>query len=144
MPGWVETACAEYQKRLPPALKLQLRELPLAPRGKASAPADAIRRESEALLAACPVNAQLVALDVTGKLLDTPALAEHLAHWQAAGRDLAFAIGGPDGFHPMVRERADFRWSLSPLTLPHPLARVLLFEQIYRAHTILTKHPYHK
>lgn len=144
MPSWVETACAEYLKRLPPALKFQLRELPLGPRGKSAAPQDAVRRESEALLAACPAGAQLVVLDVGGKLLDTPALAEQLAAWQGAGRDLVFAIGGPDGFHSMVRERADFAWSFSPLTLPHPLARVVLYEQIYRAHTILTKHPYHK
>ena len=85
-----------------------------------------------------------MALDVRGKSLTTAGLASRLKQWQLDGRDVALIVGGPDGLSQAVLERADFRWSLSDLTLPHPLVRVVLLEQLYRAHSILINHPYHR
>lgn len=86
----------------------------------------------------------MVLLDERGRQLDSRALAGKLAHWQSDGRDVCFVIGGPDGVAPDCRARADFTWSLSKLTLPHGMARVLVAEQLYRAHSLLTGHPYHR
>ena len=140
----MEAGWRDYHKRLPRELALTVRELPLAPRPKNGSPADAIRREGEQILNAVPPAVQLVALDVGGESFCTEQLAHRLASWKASGLDLAFVIGGPDGLSDTVRNAAALRWSLSPLTLPHPLVRVMLIEQIYRAHTILCGHPYHK
>jgi 23S rRNA (pseudouridine1915-N3)-methyltransferase len=143
MPAWVQAGCAEYGKRLPRDLTPQMVEIPLGARSK-GATAEAIRQEGDAILAAVPPAYTMVALDVRGKNWSTEQLADNLARWRMEGHNLAFVIGGPDGFSQACLDRAQERWSLSNLTLPHPLVRIVLLEQIYRAWTILQNHPYHK
>lgn len=147
MPGWVQEGYAEYAKRLPRELALELVELPLGNRGQKNSPAlveKARRREGEAMLAALAPRDHVVALDVQGVAWSTGQLARQLAAWQMQGDSVSLLIGGPDGLDPPCLARARQRWSLSPLTLPHPLVRVLLAEQLYRAWTLLAGHPYHK
>lgn len=142
MPRWVDEGVAEYGKRLPPELKLGWRDIGLARGGGAAAQ----RREREArdILKAIPAADQVVALDVQGRRLSTQDLAGRLGDWQMQGDNVSILVGGPDGLAPSCLERADQRWSLSDLTLPHPLVRVLLAEQLYRAWTITVNHPYHR
>jgi rRNA large subunit m3Psi methyltransferase RlmH len=144
MPSWVQAGYDEYAKRLPKELAPQLLEIPLGNRAKNGSTQDAMRQEGEAILQAIPASSTMVALDVQGKAWSTEQLAEQLARWRMDGRNLAFVIGGPDGFSSQCIARADARWSLSNLTLPHPLVRIVLIEQLYRAWTILQNHPYHK
>ena len=143
MPAWVQSGVNEYKKRFPPELKVELREVPMAPRGKNS-PAQAVARESNAIRKAVPVRDRLVVLDVEGHCFSTEKLAERLSQWQMSGDDYSLVIGGPDGVEPALRQEAELCWSLSPLTLPHPLVRVVLVEQLYRAWTINAGHPYHR
>jgi 23S rRNA (pseudouridine1915-N3)-methyltransferase len=103
-----------------------------------------MREEGDKLLAAAPRRARIFAMDVAGHHWDTEQLAEQLASWLQDGRDLAMLVGGPDGLDPNCLERAELRWSLSRLTLPHPLVRILVAEQIYRAWSLLKHHPYHR
>lgn len=144
MPAWVEQGVAEYSKRLPPELKWEVREIPLAQRGKNTDIPRAIAQEGERMLAAVPSGDHVVALEVGGRAWSTEQLAEQLSNWMASGQSLSLLVGGPDGLAPTCLERARQRWSLSPLTLPHPLVRVLLAEQLYRAWTLLNNHPYHR
>jgi 23S rRNA (pseudouridine1915-N3)-methyltransferase len=144
MPGWVSQGVEEYCRRLPREIKLEWREIPLAQRGKDSKPELLCEREGEQILKAIPARDQVVALDVLGKRISTPALAEQLSAWQMSGDDYSLLVGGPDGLSPQCLERAQSKWSLSDLTLPHPLVRVLLAEQLYRAWTITVNHPYHR
>ena len=149
MPGWVDAAFEDYAKRLPPACRLTLREIPTAYRGaaaarKGAAPAASIRREGEGLLRAVPSGARIVALDERGAAWSTADLAERLEAWLADGRDTALLAGGPDGLAPECRERAELTWSLSRLTFPHALVRVIVAEQIWRAWSLLNRHPYHR
>jgi 23S rRNA (pseudouridine1915-N3)-methyltransferase len=144
MPGWVETGFAEYQKRLPPEIKLQLREIPLAQRGKDNNARRSMASEAVAIRKALPERDKLIALDVRGRSWATEDLAVRLADWQMSGDNYSFLIGGPDGIDPGLLDQADLKWSLSDLTLPHPLVRVVLAEQLYRAWTINAKHPYHR
>ena len=144
MPGWVSQGVEEYCRRLPREIKLEWREIPLAQRGKDSKPEQLCQREGEQILKAIPARDQVVALDVLGKRISTPRLAEQLSAWQMSGDDYSLLIGGPDGLSTQCLERAQSRWSLSDLTLPHPLVRVLLAEQLYRAWTITVNHPYHR
>lgn len=144
MPAWVEAGVDEYRKRLPPELSLQIREIPLGKRGKNADIARAMAQEGEAMLAAIGARDRVVALEVKGKAWSTEQLAQQLAAWQMSGDDVALLVGGPDGLAPSCQARANERWSLSPLTLPHPLVRVLLAEQLYRAWSINNKHPYHR
>ncbi len=144
MPAWVADGFAEYRKRLSRDLPLELVEIPLGARGKGRDPARAIADEGAAVLAALPKDAHVVALDSRGKSWSSEHLAEELACWRMAGRDLAILIGGPDGHAPDVLARADQRWSLGPLTLPHMLVRLVVAEQLYRAVSILGGHPYHR
>ncbi len=144
MPGWVQQGYQEYAKRLPKELLPKLVELPLGGRGKNMSTRDAIEQEGQQMLGAIPGNHHVVALDVQGKAWSTEELAQHMADWRMDGRDVSLLIGGPDGLAPGCLERAQQRWSLSALTLPHPLVRVVLIEQLYRAWTILQNHPYHK
>lgn len=145
MPSWVVEGFTEYQKRLPPEIRLELEEIPLPKRAKGDVTA-LIRAEGEALekrLGKYP-GAHCVALEVNGKRLDTPALSKRLGALRDLGQDLVLLIGGPDGLCPQVSAAAHERWSLSALTLPHPLVRVLLAEQLYRGWTLLVGHPYHR
>lgn len=144
MPAWVEAGVEEYRKRLPPELSLNIREIPLGKRGKNADIARAVAQEGEAMLAAVGSRDRVVALEVKGRAWSTEQLAQQLAAWQMSGDDVALLVGGPDGLAPSCQARATERWSLSPLTLPHPLVRVLLAEQIYRAWTINNNHPYHR
>ncbi len=145
MPAWVNDGFREYQKRMPPDMRLELEEIPLPKRSRGDTAA-LVRAEGEALekrLEKHPA-AHRVALEVTGRALDTPGLSEKLATLRDLGQDLAILVGGPDGLCPRVSAAAHERWSLSSLTLPHPLVRVLLAEQLYRGWTLLAGHPYHR
>lgn len=143
MPRWVEDGWSEYARRMPRELTLELREIPLANRGK-NADIERVRRtEGDALLKAAGSDRR-IALDGGGKAWSTETLAQRLESWMAEGRNCTFWIGGPDGLDTACLDAADDRWSLGPLTLPHPLVRVLLAEQLYRAWTITRNHPYHR
>jgi 23S rRNA (pseudouridine1915-N3)-methyltransferase len=144
MPGWVNDAWHEYARRMPPGLSLGLREVGLARRGKNADTRRLTSIESKALLQAMPAGATIIALDVKGRAWSTEQLAQVLEGWMSDGRDVGFMIGGPDGIAPEVLKQAHTRWSLGPLTLPHPLVRVVLAEQLYRAWTITQNHPYHR
>lgn len=143
MPDWVAAGVREYAGRLPGNL-LQLVELPLGTRTKAGDPRRAQAEESQRLLKAIPDGARVVALDPRGRSFSTEALADKLDGWLQEGRDVAFLIGGPEGLSDECLARSDERWSLSALTFPHMLVRVILAEQLYRAWTILRNHPYHR
>ncbi|HEX7029843.1 MAG TPA: 23S rRNA (pseudouridine(1915)-N(3))-methyltransferase RlmH [Gammaproteobacteria bacterium] len=143
MPAWVTEGWNEYATRMPPECRLELLELPLAQRAKSRPVERAVQEEGERMLAALG-SEQLIALDVRGKAWSTGQLSAELSGWLQGGRDIALAIGGPDGLSDAVLERAERRWSLSPLTLPHPLVRVIVAEQLYRAMSILKNHPYHR
>jgi 23S rRNA (pseudouridine1915-N3)-methyltransferase len=144
MPGWVEAGYREYEKRLPGECALRLYEVPLGKRGKGADLRRAVRDEGERMLAAVPRNCLVLALDVGGRAWSTEQLAGQLGDWMASGRDLALLVGGPEGLAPRCLQKADGRWSLSSLTLPHPMVRVLVAEQLYRAWSILRNHPYHR
>lgn len=144
MPTWVTSGYQEYAKRLPVECTLKLVEIAAGHRSKRADVARALREEGQRMLKAVPRNCQLLALDVHGKPWSSEQLADRLGDWMADGRDLALLVGGPEGLDQACVERAQGRWSLSPLTLPHPLVRVLLAEQLYRAWSILRNHPYHR
>lgn len=144
MPAWVDQGVAEYSKRLPREIRLQWRELPLARRGGDSTPEQLREREGEQILKALSAGDRVIALDVRGDSLSTEQLAQQLADWQMSGTNVSLLIGGPDGLSAACLGAARQRWSLSALTLPHPLVRVLLAEQLYRAWTITVGHPYHR
>ena len=144
MPAWVNEAWAEYARRMPHGLNLSLREIALAKRGKNADTRRLSAVESHAMYEAMPPRARIVALDVKGQSWSTEKLAANLEEWMGDGRDVGFMIGGPDGIAPDTLNKADTRWSLGPLTLPHPLVRVVLAEQLYRAWTITQNHPYHR
>ena len=144
MPRWVTEAWTEYTRRMPHTLGLSLREIPLAKRAKNADTRRLKSTESEALYSAMPPRANIIALDVKGQSWSTEKLAENLQNWMADGRDVGLMIGGPDGISNNVMQKADTRWSLGPLTMPHPLVRVVLAEQLYRAWTITQNHPYHR
>lgn len=144
MPAWVQDGFAEYAKRLAHSLPLKLIELVPGERSKSRDPQRAIDDEAKRLLAAVPKGAGVVLLDGRGKPHSSEALSERLQQWRMQGRDLAFLIGGPDGFAQSVRDAASESWSLGPMTLPHPLVRVIVAEQLFRAVSILANHPYHR
>ncbi len=144
MPRWVNEAWTEYSRRMPPGLSMPLREINLAKRGKNADTKRLTSVESNALYDAMPKRARVIALDVQGQPWSTEKLAANLEQWMGDGRDVGFMIGGPDGIAADIMQKADNRWSLGPLTLPHPLVRVVLAEQLYRAWTITQNHPYHR
>ena len=144
MPAWVTEGYNEYVKRLSHELPLQLVEITSKLRGRTNDIARVIADEGALMLAAIPKSAQVVALDGRGKAFNSEQLAEQLARWRMDGRDLAFLIGGPEGLAPAARQRANQTWSFGPATLPHPLVRILLAEQLYRAASLLANHPYHR
>ena len=144
MPDWVQAGYAEYVRRLSHWLPLELVEIVAGLRGKARDPRRAMEDEGGRVLAAVPKGARAIVLDGRGKALSSEQLAERMEAWRGMGQDLAFLIGGPDGHSPAVLDAAAERWSLGPLTLPHPLVRIVLAEQLYRAASILANHPYHR
>ncbi len=135
MPDWVAAGWEDYAKRLRHPLRLELLEL---------VQGGGVEAEGERLLAAVQPREQVVALDVLGQAWDTPQLAQQLDGWMQTGGDVVFLIGGADGLSAACQARAQQRWSLSPLTFPHMLVRVLLAEQLYRAWSLHTGHPYHR
>jgi len=144
MPAWVHDGVEEYRKRLPRDFSLEFVELPLGHRGKNPDIQKAKQQEADAILGAIQANEKVVCLEVGGKSWSTEQLAKQAEHWRQDGQNIALVIGGPDGLSQSVLAKAQQLWSLSPLTLPHPLVRVLVSEQLYRAWTILMNHPYHK
>lgn len=144
MPAWIQEGFNEYAKRMPPEARLELVELKPEERGAGRSTDKAKGDEGERILAALPPGATLLALDEKGKAVSTQGLSVMLAGWMRDGIHPAFAIGGADGLSDSVKERAQKLISLSALTLPHALVRVLLAEQLYRAWSILARHPYHR
>ena len=144
LPAWINAGYVEYARRMPPEAPLELVEIAVGRGGGQGARVKATRDEGERMLAQLTPRQWVVALDVGGKALDTPGLARWWATRQRDGRDVTFLIGGPDGLAAEVLERADERMSLSALTLPHGLVRVVLAEQLYRALSLLKGHPYHR
>jgi 23S rRNA (pseudouridine1915-N3)-methyltransferase len=144
MPTWVTEGYEEYAKRLHGACRLGLREITAVKRTKGADLAQAQRDEGERCLAAVPAGSRLIALERSGRQQATTDLANAMQRWMGDGRDVAILIGGPEGLAPACLARADDVWSLSALTLPHPLVRVVLAEQLYRAWSILNHLPYHR
>ncbi|MCB1791370.1 MAG: 23S rRNA (pseudouridine(1915)-N(3))-methyltransferase RlmH [Gammaproteobacteria bacterium] len=144
MPRWIQEGFDEYARRLPAECALKLNEIAPGKRGKNADIARIVRDETERTLAAIPKGAKVVALEVDGQRWSTEQLSVRLDDWMADGRDLALLVGGPDGLGDAARAAAELQWSLSPLTLPHPLVRVIVAEQLYRAWSILRNHPYHR
>jgi 23S rRNA (pseudouridine1915-N3)-methyltransferase len=144
MPRWVVEGYDEYARRLPGECALQLLEIAPGRRGKGANIPRILQDEGERMLKAIPKNCRVIALDVLGSAWSTEQFSARLAEWMAAGPDLALLVGGPEGLAPACLERADGSWSLSALTLPHPLVRVVVAEQLYRAWSLMRNHPYHR
>lgn len=143
MPAWVDQGVDEYARRLPREMPVEWLDIPPAKRGGASV--DQYRQlEADAICAKLTRDDHLVALDVAGTAISTEVIAERLDQWRMQGQQVSIAIGGPDGLHSRVLEMAKERWSLGRITLPHPLVRVILSEQLYRAWSVLAGHPYHR
>lgn len=144
MPSWVQQGYGEYAKRLPRECELILKEIPAGKRTKNSDTARIIREEGERILAAIPQNCHVVTLDLGGKLWSTLQLSQSLERWQDNGQHVALIVGGADGIADEVKKIEKESWCLSNLTFPHPLVRIVVAEQIYRAWSILQNHPYHR
>ena len=144
MPAWVNDGYEEYAKRLPRECQLVLQEIQPAKRGKSGHVSQWVEEEGERILAAISSNHHIVSLDVAGKTWSTEQLAGQMQNWFSDGRDVVLMVGGPDGLATKCSERANQTWSLSPLTLPHSLVRIVLAEQLYRGWTVLQNHPYHR
>ena len=144
MPGWVNEAFAEYAKRMPREARIELLEIKPEKRAGGKTVEQMQASEMERILAALPAGATPVMLDERGQEMSTLELSGDMKIWLQDGCDVAFVIGGADGLHPNLRQRASRLWSLSRLTLPHGMVRVLLAEQLYRAMTVIQGHPYHR
>ena len=144
MPKWVREAYEDYITRLGSGLKVSLVEIEPGQRSAGRPPQKAMEAEAQKLLGALRKDEYVVVLDERGAEMTTRELAAWLKTRMQEGRDVAFLVGGPDGFAPKVVARSDFKWSLSRLTFPHALVRVVLAEQLYRAHGVLANHPYHR
>jgi|ERR1043165_1025944 23S rRNA (pseudouridine1915-N3)-methyltransferase len=141
---WAETGFQDYQKRLPAECKLNLITIPLSKRGKNSEISKHIAEEEKKILAAIPKRSRIIALDVQGQMWNTQQLTQSLQRWQLERQDVSLLIGGPDGLGATCTKIAERVWSLSSLTLPHALVRVIVAEQLYRAWSLLSNHPYHR
>lgn len=137
MPAWCQQACEEYSKRLTRFLKYSFIEIPIDPQGEKN-------NEAHKILQKIPAQHCVIALDERGESWSTVDLSKKMAYWQQQSQNLSFIIGGPNGLSSTCLDRANVRWSLSALTFPHPLVRLLLLEQFYRAMSLLTNHPYHR
>ena len=142
-PAWADAAYADYAKRFPPELKVELKAVKAEPRGSRT-PAQLMAAEAVRLEAAVPRGARRIVLDERGDRVSTAQLAARLEGWLREGRDVAFLVGGPDGLDAALKAAADETWRLSDLTLPHAFARLMLAEALYRAWTVLANHPYHR
>ncbi|MEJ2612708.1 MAG: 23S rRNA (pseudouridine(1915)-N(3))-methyltransferase RlmH [Candidatus Thiodiazotropha sp.] len=144
MPSWVVNGYEEYARRLTGECHLRLLEVAPGHRGRKADIKRTLQDEGERMQKAIPKGCQIIALDVLGLAWNTEQLSERLGNWMGDGRDLALLVGGPEGLSADCLRRAEVRWSLSPLTLPHPLVRVVVAEQLYRAWSLLRNHPYHR
>lgn len=144
MPAWVQTGFDEYARRFPRDMPLELIEIPAGKRGKNADIKRILEQEGEKMLGAVPRGSKIVTLEVTGDNWSSPTLAAKLTDWQRDGRDVCLLVGGPEGLAPACIAASEAKWSLSALTLPHPLVRVVLAESLYRAWSICTNHPYHR
>ena len=144
MPKWVAAGVAEYEPRLPREWRFEIVEIPVAARSASADVARLKKAEGEKRLRAIPAGAEVIALDERGESLSTVEWAAAVREWQRHGRDVALLVGGPDGLAPECLARAQRRWSLSKLTLPHALVRVFVLEQLYRAWSVTQGHPYHR
>lgn len=144
MPKFVEEGYKEYAKRFPKDCSLELIEIPAQKRGKNADIARITEQEGNQMIAAIPKGALVVTLDIPGKMYNTEQLAEELNSWKNSGRDVALLVGGPEGLSPACKSLAEKSWSLSPLTLPHPIVRIILAEALYRAWSVTANHPYHR
>lgn len=144
MPDWVQTGFLEYMRRFPKDMPFELTEVPAGKRGKNADIKRILEKEGELMLAATGKGNRIVTLDIPGQPWETPQLATQLERWKQDGRDVSLLIGGPEGLSPACKAAAEQSWSLSALTLPHPLVRVLVAESLYRAWSITANHPYHR
>lgn len=144
LPRWVQDGIAEFQVRLPREWRFEIVEIPVAARGDNADVERLKRAEGDKMLRAIPEGAQVIAFDERGETLGTVEWAKAIQGWQRDGRDIALLIGGPDGLAPECLKRAERKWSLSKLTLPHALVRVMVLEQLYRAWSVTQGHPYHR
>ena len=144
MPAWVSQGTDEFIRRFPSDLPVQFTEIPAGKRGKNADIPRILQKEGEQMLAAVAKGNRIVTLEVTGKPWDTPTLAKQLDTWKMDGRDVSLLIGGPEGLAPECIVASEQKWSLSPLTLPHPLVRIILAESLYRAWSVTQNHPYHR
>ena len=144
MPDWITTGFNEYAKRMPREARIELLEIKPEPRTTGKNVAQIMDAEAQRILAALPQNALRIALDEHGMQLTTRQLAQQMQDWLGGGHDVAFIIGGADGLHQSVKSSAQQLLALSAMTLPHGMVRVLLAEQLYRAHSLLHNHPYHR
>lgn len=144
MPAWVVEGTEDYAKRFNDSIQLKMVEIPLIRRGKSTDINRILEKESGLMIAAIPQGARIIALEIAGKSFSSEALAKSLSQIQQQSSHLCFLIGGPEGLSQDVLALADERWSLSHLTLPHPLVRIILLETLYRAWSIQQNHPYHK
>lgn len=143
MPSWVEVACAEYTKRMPRDASVEIVDIKPEKRAAGNSTENIQQIEAKRILEAVGKD-YCIALDERGAEVTTLQLADKFKDWQASGRDVAFIIGGADGLHSSIKQKADWLWGLSKLTLPHAMVRVLLAEQLYRAHSVVINHPYHR
>lgn len=144
MPSWVSEGYLDYARRFPPGWNLELCEVPAIKRGKNAVIQEIITEESERILRIIKPTHRIIALDVKGSSWSTEQLANNMQSWSQEKRNIDLIIGGPDGLSESCLKKAETRWSLSALTLPHPLVRIVLVEQLYRALCILQRHPYHR
>lgn len=143
-PAWIATGIADYQKRLPRDWQFSFKDIPVSKRRKGEPVDKAIKLEGEKMLAAMSKDSVVVSMDRAGKNWSTEELADNLQNWQEQTGKIQLLIGGPDGLAKECLDAADRSWSLSKLTFPHFLVRLLLAEQVYRAWSVLNRHPYHK
>jgi len=143
MPAWVDQGVEEYARRMPREISVEWLDIPPAKRGSATREKYRVQ-EAEAIEAKLSGKDYVVALDICGKAVSTELIAERFDQWQMQGEQISIVIGGPDGLHPNILKGAKERWSLGQVTLPHPLVRVILAEQLYRAWSVQTGHPYHR
>jgi len=144
MPDWINTGYSEFSKRMPPELQINLIEITPSTRNKSTAIEKNIKEEGERIQSAIPDNSKLIVLDEKGKDFSSIALSKEMESWLPMGQDISIVIGGADGIDPVIKQQADEKWSLSSLTLPHALVRVVVAEQLYRAWSIMKGHPYHR
>lgn len=144
MPEWISAGFNEYAKRMPREAKTELLEIKPEPRTSGKTTTQIMEAEAQRIKSALPANCLRIALDERGANWTTRQLADRMQQWMGEGRDVAFIIGGADGLHQSVKENAQQLLALSALTLPHAMVRLLLAEQLYRAHSLLHNHPYHR